>query len=70
MTDEVYSILAKVFSISESEISDTSSPESIESWDSSNFTGSGTLILADIILKKHENYAPVMYLLYVNMPKC
>ena len=36
MTDEVYSILAKVFSISESEISDTSSPESIESWDSFN----------------------------------
>ena len=36
MTDEVYSILANVFSISESEISDTSSPESIESWDSFN----------------------------------
>ena len=49
MTDEVYSILAKVFSISESEISDTSSPESIESWDS--FNG---LVLVDE-LEKHFN---------------
>jgi len=36
MTDEVYSLLSKVFSISESEINDASGPENIESWDSFN----------------------------------
>tara|TARA_A100001037_G_scaffold283829_1_gene289641 strand:+ start:46 stop:285 length:240 start_codon:yes stop_codon:yes gene_type:complete len=36
MTDQVFAIVAKVFSIPESEVSDTSSPESIESWDSFN----------------------------------
>tara|TARA_Y100001936_G_C16055821_1_gene660921 strand:+ start:1382 stop:1621 length:240 start_codon:yes stop_codon:yes gene_type:complete len=36
MTDQVFAIVAKVFSVPESEINDTSSPESIESWDSFN----------------------------------
>ncbi len=49
MTDEVYSIIAKVFSISESEISDESGPENIESWDS--FNG---LVLVDE-LENHFN---------------
>ena len=34
--DDVNTIVAKVFSLSESEINDESSPESIESWDSFN----------------------------------
>ena len=34
--DDVNTIVAKVFSLSESEITDQSSPESIESWDSFN----------------------------------
>ncbi len=34
--DDVNAIVAKVFSLSESEITDQSSPESIESWDSFN----------------------------------
>tara|TARA_A100001037_G_C15033777_1_gene582231 strand:- start:741 stop:971 length:231 start_codon:yes stop_codon:yes gene_type:complete len=36
MIDDVYSIVAKVFSINESDVNDQSSPESIESWDSFN----------------------------------
>ncbi len=36
MIDDVYQIVAKVFSIPESEINDQSSPENIESWDSFN----------------------------------
>ena len=36
MSKEVYTIVAKVFSISESEVNDSSSPENIESWDSFN----------------------------------
>ena len=36
MTNEVNAIVAKVFSISESEINDESGPENIESWDSFN----------------------------------
>ena len=36
MTNSVNAIVAKVFSISESEINDESSPENIESWDSFN----------------------------------
>ena len=52
MTDEVYSILAKVFSISESEINDESGPENIESWDS--FNG---LVLVDEL----ENYFKVKF---------
>ena len=34
--DDVNPIIAKVFSLPESEINDESSPESIESWDSFN----------------------------------
>jgi|TARA_Y100000741_G_scaffold262589_1_gene203159 acyl carrier protein len=34
--DDVNTIVAKVFSIDESEITDESSPETIESWDSFN----------------------------------
>ena len=34
--DDVNTIVAKVFSIDESEITDKSSPETIESWDSFN----------------------------------
>jgi len=49
MTDEVYSILAKVFSISESEINDESGPENIESWDSFN----GLVLVDD--LENHFN---------------
>ena len=36
MSKEVYGIVAKVFSISESDVNDSSSPENIESWDSFN----------------------------------
>ncbi len=52
MTDEVYSLLSKVFSISESEINDASGPENIESWDS--FNG---LVLVDEL----ENYFKVKF---------
>lgn len=36
MTDEVFAIIARVFSVPESDINDQSSPENIESWDSFN----------------------------------
>ena len=36
MDDDLITIVAKVFSIPESEVSDNSSPENIESWDSFN----------------------------------
>ena len=36
MSNDLYKILAKTFSISESEINDESGPENIESWDSLN----------------------------------
>ena len=49
MTSDVYEIVAKVFSIPESEVNDQSSPENIESWDS--FNG---LILVDE-LENHFN---------------
>ena len=34
MDDDLITIVAKVFSIPESEVNDNSSPENIESWDS------------------------------------
>ena len=49
MSKEVYGIVAKVFSISEYDVNDSSSPENIESWDS--FNG---LILVDE-LESHYN---------------
>ena len=49
MSKKVYKIVAKVFSISESDVNDSSSPENIESWDS--FNG---LILVDE-LESHYN---------------
>ena len=36
MTDQVFAIVAKVFSVPMSDITDESSPENIESWDSFN----------------------------------
>ena len=36
MNEDVNSIIAKVFSISESEVNDQTGPENIESWDSFN----------------------------------
>ena len=36
MSEELYNIISKVFSIPISEINDESSPETIESWDSFN----------------------------------
>ena len=36
MDDDLRTIVAKVFSIPESEVNDNSSPENIESWDSFN----------------------------------
>ena len=36
MDDDLITIVAKVFSITESEVNDNSSPENIESWDSFN----------------------------------
>ena len=36
MTDQVFVIVAKVFSVPVSDITDESSPETIESWDSFN----------------------------------
>ena len=49
MTDKVYSIISKVFSVSEAEVNDESGPENIESWDS--FNG---LVLVDE-LENHFN---------------
>ena len=49
MTNDVHKIIAKVFSISESEVNDQSGPENIESWDS--FNG---LVLVDE-LENHFN---------------
>ena len=49
MSNDLYKIIAKVFSISESEISDESGPENIESWES--FNG---LVLVDE-LEDHYN---------------
>jgi len=49
MSNDFYKIIAKVLSISESEISDESGPENIESWDS--FNG---LVLVDE-LESHFN---------------
>ncbi len=49
MTDKVYSIISKVFSVSESEVNEESGPENIESWDS--FNG---LVLVDE-LENHFN---------------
>ena len=49
MSNELYKIIAKVFSISESEINDESGPENIEAWDS--FNG---LVLVDE-LENHFN---------------
>lgn len=49
MTDEVFKIVAKVFTISESDVNNQSSPENIVSWDS--FNG---LVLVDE-LENHFN---------------
>ena len=49
MSNELYKIIAKVFSISESEINDESGPENIESWDSFN----GLLLVDE--LENHFN---------------
>jgi len=49
MTDKVYSIISKVFSVSESEVNEESGPENIASWDS--FNG---LVLVDE-LENHFN---------------
>ena len=49
MTSEVYEIIARVFSIPVSQVTDESGPENIESWDS--FNG---LILVDE-LENHFN---------------
>ena len=39
MSDQVFAIVAKVFSVPVSDITDESSPENIESWDSFNGLG-------------------------------
>jgi len=52
MANDVHKIIAKVFSISESEVTDQSGPENIESWDS--FNG---LVLVDEL----ENYFNVKF---------
>jgi len=52
MSKEIYEIIAKVFSIPESDVNDDSSPENIESWDS--FNG---LVLVDEL----ENYFKVKF---------
>ena len=49
MSNDLYKIITRVFSISESEISDESGPKTIESWDS--FNG---LVLVDE-LENHLN---------------
>ena len=49
MPNDLYKIIAKTFSISESDVSDESGPETIESWDS--FNG---LVLVDE-LENHFN---------------
>ena len=52
MIDYVNEIVAKVFSISESQVNDESSPENIESWDSFN-----VLVLVDEL----ENHFKVKF---------
>ena len=52
MDDDLITIVAKVFSIPESEVNDQSGPENIESWDS--FNG---LILVDEL----ENYFKIKF---------
>ena len=52
MTDKVYSIISKVFSVSESEVNEESGQENIESWDS--FNG---LVLVDEL----ENYFNIKF---------
>jgi len=49
MTDKVYSIISKVFSVPESKVNEESGPENVESWDS--FNG---LVLVDE-LENHFN---------------
>ena len=49
MSDKVHSIVAKVFSITISDMSDESGPETIESWDSFN----GLVLVDD--LENHFN---------------
>tara|TARA_Y100000310_G_scaffold95039_1_gene92892 strand:- start:239 stop:484 length:246 start_codon:yes stop_codon:yes gene_type:complete len=49
MSNDLYKIIAKAFSISESEVSDVSGPENIDAWDS--FNG---LVLVDE-LESHFN---------------
>ena len=52
MSDKVHSIVAKVFSIPISDISDESGPETIESWDSFN----GLVLVDDL-----ENHFKVKF---------
>tara|TARA_B100001105_G_scaffold253900_1_gene248469 strand:- start:979 stop:1218 length:240 start_codon:yes stop_codon:yes gene_type:complete len=54
MTNNIYAIVAKVFSIPESQVNDQSSPENIDSWDS--FNG---LILVDEL----ENHFNIKFLI-------
>ena len=54
MTNNIYAIIAKVFSIPESQVNDQSSPENIDSWDS--FNG---LILVDEL----ENHFNIKFLI-------
>ena len=54
MSEELYKIIARVFSVSLDDIDDDSSPENIESWDS--FNG---LVLVDEL----ENYFNVKFTL-------
>jgi acyl carrier protein len=54
MTNNIYAIVAKVFSIPESQVNDQSSPKNIDSWDS--FNG---LILVDEL----ENHFNIKFLI-------
>ena len=52
MIDDIYTIVAKVFAINESEVNDQSSPKNIESWDSFN----GLILLDEL-----ENHFKVKF---------
>ena len=60
MSDKVHSIVAKVFSIPISDITDESGPETIESWDS--FNG---LILVDELEKNFDIKFSIIIVLYL-----
>ena len=54
MSDKVFSVVSKVFSISLDKITDESSPETIDSWDSFN----GLILVDELVEKPGPDLAP------------